>query len=162
SIVLNGDNLGFTSIVGTAQALRGAVALAGKQHFEITVGGTTASLGLANATESLAAQIGASGDSIGLRSGGLVLLGGGALGAAGFTFAAGDTIGIEVDVPNHLIYFMKGATRSAGFDFSPVAGVVYPAMSVVANGAVAQARFTPSGDGLHPVGPGAFDVNSYP
>lgn len=160
-IVMNGDNLGFTTITAaTVQSLRGAVALAGKQHFEVVPGsaGASTSIGIADGAQALGAVLGGSAHSIAVTANGSIFFNGGLVAGAGFSFVGSDTIGVEVDRPNNLIYFMKGAIRSAGIDISGIAGAIYPAMSLQAMSAVSSSRFTPSGDGLHAIGPGAVDV----
>lgn len=145
--------------------IRGNTALTGKMHFEVTVDLKTGSypyIGIANAVAPLGSYIGQTVDGLALRADGAVYRNNASLGASGLVPATGDVIGVEVDRVANLIYFMKGGFRSAGFDISGVAGTIYPAMSINTLVTGGTARFTPSGDGLHPLGPGAVDVHHNP
>lgn len=150
---IDADGIGFmTSGAVGFGAMRGADAITGQRHCELAIQAASAfypGFGIATAAASLAGFVGSDAHGIAVYGNDTVYRNGGIVGAAGFTFGAGDTIGWEVDRPNNLIYFMKGAIRSAGFDISGLAGAIYPAVSLNASGLKARARFTPSGDGLH-------------
>ncbi|MCW5760108.1 MAG: hypothetical protein KIS90_10110 [Phenylobacterium sp.] len=144
--------------------VRGNTALAGKRHFEWRVdlkGGSYPAIGVANAAASLTAYVGADNNGLALFADGNVYRNGANQGAA-FSVAAGDVIGVEIDVAAKLAYFMKGVTRTAGFDLSALgAGPLYPAASKNAVGSGGLARFTPSGDGLHLVDRAEVDAHLY-
>lgn len=145
--------------------IRGNTAIAGKKHFEVTVdlkSGNFPYIGIANAAAPLASYIGQTVDGLALRADGAVYRNNASLGASGLVPATGDVIGVEVDRVANLIYFMKGAFRSAGFDISGVAGAIYPAMTVNTLVTGGTARFTPSGDGLHQLFAGYLDTWFYP
>lgn len=146
-------------------SVRGNTAIAGKRHYELRIDRAAANypgLGLASAAASLTNFIGADAHGLAIFGNGGVWRNNVNLGAAGFTFGAGDTIAVEVDTAAQLAYFMKGATRSAGFDISGIAGAIYPAATVNALSTSGFARMTPSGDGLHALNPGAVDVYHFP
>lgn len=165
SIVVDADLLRLYAQAGGS--IRGNTAVAGKIHFEVTMlsngAGGFPVIGLATAAAPLATPIGQAGGSISISPSANVQMNGAAAGPfAPFGFTTGETIGIEVDRPNNLVYFMKGATRSAGYDIAPLVGPLFPAVSFNSIGQGVRARFTPSGDGLHPLNPGAVDVYHYP
>lgn len=154
--------LAATAAVG---GVRGNMALTGKMHFEVAVdlkSGNFPYIGLANSTAALGAFIGTDVHGLALRADGTVWRNNASLGASGLVPATGDVIGVEVDRSANLAYFMKGAFRSAGFDISGVAGTIYPAMTVNTSVTGGTARFTPNGDGLHPVWTGLVDTYHYP
>lgn len=151
-----------TAGVGT---IRGNAAITGKKRFEVRVVGKAAQypgIGIANLAHALGAAIATDNNAVALYADGNIYRNNAIVAPAGFVPAAGDVIGVEVDRGANLIYFQKGAARSAGVDISPVAGAIYPAMSLNAAGTGASARFTLTGDGLHAVRPGAVDVWHYP
>lgn len=148
--------LDATGLIATATGggmVRDNTAVAAKVHFETTAGAAGAyNIGLANAGAALAGYPGIDADSIGLNPNGSVY-NNGVIGGAGIGVVnPGDVIGYEVDTVAKLIYFMKGATRSAGFDYSGLGGgAIYPAFGAVGAGQAATLKPNVLGDGLHPL-----------
>lgn len=136
------------------------------RHVEFKINRSAANypgVGLATAGASLTNFIGGDASGIAVYPDGSVWRDNANQGASGFTFGAGDTIGVEVHIVNQLVYFMKGAVRSAGFAAGALLpATIYPAATVNALSTSVSSRFTPSGDGLHPLNPGAVDVYHYP
>ena len=112
-------NLGDTQVIATtaaAASIRGNTAIgAGKVHIELDTGAAWARFGIGNGAAPTNDYGGKGNNSIVLGTDGNVYRNNVNQGASGFTVTAGDTVGAEIDIPNALIYFMKGATRSAGF-----------------------------------------------
>jgi hypothetical protein len=169
SLALTGDALqAIGTLAGTNASVRGNTPLAGTQKFEVKVvafSGLNLAFGVADAAMALNALPGSeiNNHSVALRPNGAIVKSGATLTNAGFAFGSGDTIGVEVDVPNKNIYFVKGATRSPAASFAALTGPnYYPVLGLNGVSASATARFTPSGDGLHPVWAGAVDTYLYP
>lgn len=162
SVSLSPDLLTATA-TATSGWVRATAALAGTIHFEVTVGAIAhphPSVGVATSAMG-GGYVGGVAGTCGLLDDGNVWLAGAFIGAAGFTFSAGDIIGVEVDVPNSRIYFLKGAARSAGFNIASLTGAaIYPAISLISS--TVSGKFTPEGDGLHPLFVGALDTWLYP
>jgi hypothetical protein len=153
AVSLSGDLLTATGVGGTGMT-RSTVAIAGKIHFETTAGaGGTYNIGLTNAAGANGGYPGLDGNSIGLSNGAGVYSNGLFVGPSGLPGVnPGDTIGYEVDPVAHLIYFMQGAIRSAGFDISGLGGgSLYPALGVVGAGQGATFNPNQTGDQLHPL-----------
>lgn len=173
NLTLSADLLSATSAAANGM-VRGNMPLTGKVHMEFLISGPIVgwsgntygwpSFGVATAASSLAGgpmgrAVGAAGLLAG--PGGNVSVDGVFTGGAGFSTAQGDVVGIEVDVPNSLIYFLKSATRSAGISIASLTGsAIYPAMSLQATNA--SWHFTEYGDGLHPLFTGWLDTYLYP
>lgn len=154
NIALSGGNLAATSTAGSAWLIaRATQAVPDKTHIElvanVTVDVSYPSFGLANAAHPLNSALGLGNDSIGVYRTGQVQIGGVVVGSAGFTYGAGDTIAIEVDLTNAVAYFMKGGVRT-GFSIAAIAGAVYPAIGFFDAGATGTLKVTGFGDGLHP------------
>lgn len=165
TIDLSNGDLTALSSSATSGSLRATTAISGLIHTEYTcaVNLTYPRIGLANSVMTTSTVIGTGGNnSVGLQPNGNVELDGVVLGNAGFTVSDGNTIAMEVDTASKLVYFMKGAIRSAGYSYAAVAGSVYPAMTVNAVGTGSTARFTDAGDGLHPLWTNGFQLYSYP
>lgn len=169
TITLSVDLLTATSNSASIGSVRANNAITGKKHIENTVlnkSTTYPILGIANASMGITSALGGSTTSIGLNPDGTVSYNGGSLGSVGFTLSSNDVIGLEIDRPANLIYFMKGAVRSAGFSISGITGSIYPALTSFTVSTGGTARFSEMGDGLHPLwapaAGSAFQTYSYP
>lgn len=154
SIDLTGGDLTATANANAVGAVRGAVAITGTKHFEFTITsavGITPNVGVANAGANLAQPVGFTANSLGILLNGDIKTNNAVVGNAGFVLVNGDVIAIEVDRPNNLAYFRKGAIRSAGFDISAIAGDLFPIVGLSSAGASVVANLTQQGDGLHPL-----------
>jgi hypothetical protein len=135
--------------------------LTGKVHMEVTITSPSSAfltpVGIANASYNPAGNFGVDPNAVSLF-GGSVRAGGTNIGS-GPSIANGDVIGIEVDVPNHNIWFRKGGTLYGPFDYTGlVSGPFYPGLGLVDAGDFALGNFTSFGDGLHPISAGAVDT----
>jgi hypothetical protein len=148
-------------------AIRSATPIVGKMRYEVKLGsgvGNNLSFGVGTAAASLTNFVGSSAQSCGIfiAASGSIEQGGAGVASAGFSGGPGDVIGVEVDRTNNLIFFQKGATRSAGVDISGIPGAIYPMFAGFNVGDGLTAHFTPNGDGLHPIWTGAVDTYLYP
>lgn len=153
---LSGGNLVATSSgVGTVSATR---LMTGPTYFEVTpttLTGTVA-VGLVNRSYNMASGtiLGTDNNGIGYKSSGAVVLNNVTLSTIA-TYAAGNIIGVAVDLQNRLVWFRVGtgnwnnsatanpATGSGGIDYSTMALTsLFPAAGGNATGAVMTAAFT--------------------
>lgn len=113
----NGD-LTVTSTSNSDGSIRSAAAVTtGTYRFEVTINtfvGSGPRIGIANSGYAITGG-GGGGGSVAISANGDVQRSFVNQGNAGFTYTAGDTIGVEYDSSTNLVYFLKGATRSAGF-----------------------------------------------
>lgn len=165
SIALTNGNLTALSSANATGGVRATDPLSGLAHIQATVTLPTSfwpPFGVAKSTWGLANLLGTTSDGIALWADGTVRFNNVNQGSAGFTISGGDVLAIEVDVANALIYFMKGAVRSAAFPIG-FAGPFYPALSSDPIGTGVTAQFSENQDGLHPQwSPTAFQQFSYP
>lgn len=167
NVALSASTLFAYSTAAGNGSVRGNTSLVGKIHFEVTLGpvsGNRPGVGIANGAHVLTNFVGFDNNGIALYPDGDVYRNNVSQGASGLgALAAGDVIGVEVDVAGALIYFMKGATRSAGFPIGALGAVpLFPALSVNAEMTGATAKFATDGDGLHPIYAGGVDTYLYP
>lgn len=159
--LFNGNLMATSNGPVTYGGVRGTVPVTGRKHFQMFAEFAQygfPGVGVANLAANLGAGLGEDANSIGLFTNGFVRFGGATLGNVGFTYATGETIAVEVDEPNRLIYFMKGAIRSVGFDISTLAGDIYPVLQVYDQSNTGWGTFNDNGDGLHPLRYGGTDT----
>lgn len=149
NLIATGGNA--SGIVRATSAL-----IAPQMHFEHVMGAgdiTRPGIGVATAAANLNNYLGADAAGIGLYPNGEILRNGAAVANAGFGYAPGDRIGVEIDDTADLIYFLKNGLRTGGTSTAALtAGALYPAASFGnnVNGAKWTSQFTVDGDGLHP------------
>lgn len=127
--------------------------------------------GLGSAATSLAdgAYVGSDGNAVGLTASGALMIGG-VVQANYPALVAGDEVGIAYHAASGKVFFLVGSTwlngdpaqLSGGFAAAP-GNTLYPMVSLSPGGQItALPGILAPGDGLHPLGPGAVDVYTYP
>jgi hypothetical protein len=133
NVVLSGGSVvatrGATGDVGAVRAI--FPRNSGKWHFEIMVAAAGGgfpnypNFGVANASASLTSVPGADTNSAIYQEDGRVFFNGQIAQLA--TFGDGDTVAVELDLDNDLLYFqIEGGSRSPGYDISAMTGPVFP------------------------------------
>lgn len=148
TVALSGGNLTATKSGAAGSAdVRGTTSrTTGKWHFEVTVVAVDPArnypnLGIANAVASLVADLGSDNNSIQLQNNGQIWFGDSNV-ASTSTFTAGDTIAIEVDVPNQQVFFQRaGSARSGAVSVAGLTGAVFPAVGFYSPTASVTANF---------------------
>jgi hypothetical protein len=135
--------------------------LSGKVHMEVTVNSPSSAsltaIGIGRSNYNPNGNFGVDPNSIATYGGSFFI--GGVNSGTGVSIANGDTIAIEVDIPNENIWFRKGGTLLGPYNWTGlISGPFYPGLSLVALNDNAFCNFSSYGDGLHPISAGAVDT----
>ncbi len=162
SLTTSADGLTLFSTSGGYTTAVSANPISGLIHFELRgIFGSDCVFGVGNVSTDLGNFIGRDGNSIGYFANGDVHAGGG-VAVTYAPYISGQTIGVEIDAVNKLIYFINGGVRYGPVGIGYISGTIYPAATLYQTATTFGAGLTDLGDGLHPIYAGAVDTYLYP